>query len=132
MSYSDTLKRAARFNPAWKPAKLYSIAKENGAVLSDDFGGFQYDLIDETFGMGDWQRDHNFTTLEPYDGDANMLLITHENPNKIDLIFWNGDYYSPEEVLGGDGYNGTIKMRVKATPETQIVALRNTQGLSGI
>ncbi|MCP9481664.1 hypothetical protein NNA36_06775 [Shimia sp. CNT1-13L.2] len=125
MTYSATLKRAARFNPAWKPAKLYRIAIEDGTALTDGAGGFQYDLIDDTFGMRDWQREDSFTTLEPYNGDANLLLITNETPDKFDLIQWNGDYYNPLEVMGGDGYGGTIKVRVKALPETETITIRN-------
>ena len=126
MTYFATLKRAARFNPAWKPAKVYRIAIEDGATVSDGQGGFQYDLIDDTFGMRDWQRDDTFTTLESYDGDAHMLLISDKTPNEFDLIHWNGEFYMPLEVVGGDGYGGTIKVRVKAVPETESIVIRNS------
>lgn len=125
MTHSATLKQAARYNPAWKPAKLYRIALEGGATVSDGAGVFQYDMIDDTFGMRDWQSEQEFTSVEPYDGDAAMLLITNETPGKFDLIHWNGDCYSPHEVLGGDGYGGTIKVRVKAIPETETITIRN-------
>lgn len=126
MTYMTTLKRAARFNPAWKPASVYAWAvDETGAAILDAAGEYQFDLFEQTYALRDFTSNEDFTLNAPYDGDATLIVISDAQPDDRAVIMYDGIFYSVNEVLGTDALQGTIKYRVKAVPNDQPIPIRN-------
>ncbi|MCP4206745.1 MAG: hypothetical protein GY767_06835 [Shimia sp.] len=126
MTYSATLKRAARFNPAWKQASVYGWAvDETGAAILDAAGEYQFDVTELTFGLRDFTQNETFTLNKPYDGDVTLIVITEETPNPDAVILLDGVFYSVVEMLGGDSLQGTVKYRARAVPTDEPVPIRN-------
>ena len=94
---AENLKRAARFNPAWTPARIFKVATdENGEALSDASGTFIYDQTEETFGRLSFEQEGRVWVEEtPWLGHAIICLIT-ANPPRPYLHDRNG-----ERVLSG-------------------------------
>jgi len=126
MTYATTLKRAARHNPAWETTRIYSMATDGtGAAITDASGTFQYDLAEETFALRDYTREDSFTIVQPYDGNATLIVISEEGPDPDAVILWGGVFYSISEVIGGDSLRGTVRYQVKALPEDHVIPIRN-------
>lgn len=126
MSYATALKRGARHNPAWQPVRVYIRATDadTGAFVLED-GCFMFDLSEETYGSREFTDEQRFTSNDPYDGDASLVVITEQAPDSDWLILWDGTYYRVTDVLGSDAFRATIKFRVKAVPSDEVVPIRN-------
>lgn len=126
MTYAKTLKRAARHNPAWKQASVYSWAvDETGAAILDAAGEYQFDLSELTYALRDYTSHEDFTLNTPYDGDATLIVISEAQPDDRAVILFDGIFYNVHEVLGTDAMQGTIKYRTRAIANDQPVPIRN-------
>lgn len=78
-----SLKRAARFNPAWKPAHIFKKATgDAGKGGSDEAGTFLFDLGEETFGRLTFDQEHNTWVEEtPWQGNVILVAISLNTPN---------------------------------------------------
>lgn len=126
MTYFASLKRAARFNPAWKQTSVYGWAvDETGAAILDAAGEYQFDLAELTYGLRDFTPNEAFTINDPYDGDVTLIVISESDPNPDAVILLDGVFYTVKEVLGGDSLQGTVKYRARAIPTDEPVPIRN-------
>lgn len=61
MTFAQKLRQAARFNPAWRPARIYTYALDvNGEPIVDANGSFTFDISEVTVGFLDRRTDDNF------------------------------------------------------------------------
>ncbi len=122
--FAQALKRAARNNPAWQPAKVHIIASDANGALTDAEGAFVYDLAEETFGYLDRAREAHFTVGETYRGNSVLCVITANPPNDSCLIQLGGLFYQVSAVASADTLGATVRYEVNALPELQAVTVR--------
>jgi hypothetical protein len=126
MTCADTLKRAARHNPAWKQVSVYAMAvDEHGAAVLDAAGEYQFDLSDLTYGLRDFTRDDTFQLDANYSGAADLTIISEAQPDDRAVILYDGIFYSVTEIRGTDAMGGTIKYRVLPMPSDEPLNIRN-------
>lgn len=120
MGMAGNLKRAARFNPAWKPATIYRIATNQiGEGVTDATGTFLYDLVEGTFGRLAFDTENRqFLDESPYQGHAIICVITGTEPNPMGMIQLGETYYQVTEVIAADALGATIRYRGSAITGT--------------
>ena len=116
MSMADNLKRAARFNPAWKPAAIYRIAtNEAGEGVADANGTFLFDLVEETFGRLAYDTDsRTFVDETPYQGHAVIRVISGAEPDPMAMIELGETFYQVQQVIAADAMGATVRYRARA------------------
>ncbi len=129
MAFADALKRAARYNPAWRPAAIYAVAKDiDGKPLTDGAGQFQYDLVEETYGHLDLTKEENFTISEDnYTGASLIKLITGRVVDDRYLILMDGLFYQVLAVDSADVLGATIRLSVSAIPDGEEMTIRDDE-----
>ena len=116
MGMAENLKRAARFNPAWKPASIYRIAtNEAGEGVTDASGTFLFDLVEETFGRLAYDTDsRTFVEETPYQGHAIICVISGAEPNPLAMIQLGETFYQVTGVISADPLGATIRYKASA------------------
>lgn len=118
MSFADTLKRAARFNPAWREARIYRPAHdEAGAAITD---------AEETFAYLDRTKDEEFSiSVENYTGYSTVCVITENPPDDRSVILLDGVFYEASAVVSADVLQSTIRYACRAFEDTEFLPIRN-------
>ena len=117
---AENLKRAARFNPAWKPARIFRIATNEAAEgVTDEAGTFLIDLVEEIFGRLAFDQDQR-TFLEevPYQGNATLCVISSKEPDPMAMIELGEIFYQVEQVIAADAMGATVRYRGSAITGT--------------
>ena len=130
MGVAENLKRAARFNPAWRPARIFKVATdEAGEALSDDTGTFIYDQSEgDTFGRVLYEQDDRAWLAEtPWQGRATICVITCNPPDPNCMIDLSGTFYQVLEVASGDATGATVHYRATAIPTLKVPTIRGQQ-----
>ena len=120
MTFARHAKRAARFNPTWKTAKLYAVAEDDGATIYAD-GEMQYDLIETTFGHRDLKQETEFTFATSYEGSAAVTVISEVAPNRVMLIEIDNVFYVVSGVASADAAQATIKYAANSIDEAPLI-----------
>ena len=123
---AENLKRAARFNPAWKPARIFKVATdEDGEALSDASGTFIYDQTEETFGRLSYEQETRVWVQEtPWQGHALLCVITATPPDPTCMIDLAGTFYQLVQVASGDATGATVKYQATALEADKVPAIR--------
>lgn len=126
MGVADNLKRAARFNQAWKPARLFNVATdEAGEALSDDRGTFIYDPTEATFGRLSFEQDARVWLDETlWQGHATVCVITATPPDPTCIIDLAGNFYQVVQVASGDATGATVKYQATAIASDKVPTIR--------
>ena len=119
--FAKAAKRAAKQNPAWKPAKLYRFAHDNGVTVFDGNGELQFDLIEETYGFLDLTKEDSFTLSETYDGDARLTVLSNAAPNDVALIHLDGSLYIVQSLVSAGALRATVRYACNATDEAPTI-----------
>ena len=116
MTMSQNLKRAARFNPAWKPASIYRFATNVAwEGLTDASGTFLFDLVEETFGRLAFDTDsRTFAEETPYQGYATICVISSIEPDPVAMIQLGETSYQVTQTIAADALGTTIRYRGRA------------------
>lgn len=124
MNTAAALKRAAKHNPAWKPARIYQWAyDDNGDAILQD-GMYVFDIRENTFAYIDRYKQEDFTVSNTYQGDTVLNVITEHDPNIDDLILLGGIWYALKEVQATDGFGATVRYLAMAIDQDEIVHIR--------
>ena len=133
MDMSLSLKRAARFNPAWKPALICKIATDQageavtdaGEAASDVGGTFLYELSEESFGRLAYDQEQRVWVDDtPWQGNATLVVISSNQPDPMGMIQLGDVFYQVLSVQSADALGVTIRYSASAIAGT-VPTIRN-------
>lgn len=128
MGVADNLKRAARFNSAWKPARIFKVATdEAGEALSDASGTFVFDLCESTYGRLAYDTEKRDWVEGGYQGYATVCVITGLPADPTCMIDLAGTFDQVVQVTSGDATGATVHYQATALPSGTVPNLRGQQ-----
>lgn len=108
MTYAAKLKRAAKYNPAWKDARIYEYALDEAGIPMVLDGAYQFDLKEISFGYLDRRPEKEFTISEIYQGSTVICVITENPPDSAHLIKLEDTFYEVKEIQASDALGATV------------------------
>lgn len=126
MTFAQKLRQAARFNPAWRPVRIYVYALDtNGEPIVDANGAFTFDISEVTVGFLDRRADDNFdVSVASYTGDSELVVVTDLPPDPSGIVWLDGLFYQLSEVLSADVLAATVKYKANSLPDGEVPNIR--------
>lgn len=125
LSPLQMMKRAAKQNPAYKRANVYTVAQDDGATVYTAEGELQFDLAEETFGYVDRTKETLFTNAEAYTGSHVLSVLSESLPNGVAMIMLDGALYVINGLHSSDALAVSVRYDCNALSPDDPPTIRN-------